>query len=447
LIGVAREDITPPVGIYARNWGAAQHDAAEGIHRPLYATALTLQSTPDDSPFVLIATDLGWWKTREDEWDLRGGLIEALDLDPARVLINLSHTHSCPSQCREDADLPGGELIAPYLDKVREAVIAATREALASRQSATLEWAYGRCDLARDRDLSDPEKSRIVCGFNPAKQADDTLLVGRVTTQDGKVLAVLANYACHPTTLAWQNKLISPDFVGAFNETVEAQTGALSLFLQGASGELQPAECYTGDLEIAEAHGCRLGHATLATLEGMLPANTQLEYSGVVESGAPLATWQRVACEPSTRLEAVQIEVELTLKDLPSLSEIEAQFRACTDRALRERLRRKSRIRRLVGDGASHALPVWIWRAGNALFVAQINEAYSLFQTELRRRFPDKAIVVMNLTNGSSGYLPPQELYDQDVYQVWQSPYERGGLEKLIGSTAHVLDTLCEGTS
>src|SRR5262245_54060804 len=29
-IGVAREDITPPAGIYARNWGASQYDLAEG---------------------------------------------------------------------------------------------------------------------------------------------------------------------------------------------------------------------------------------------------------------------------------------------------------------------------------------------------------------------------------------------------------------------------------
>ena len=35
LIGVARRDVTPPVGIYARMWGAAKHDQAEGVHKPL----------------------------------------------------------------------------------------------------------------------------------------------------------------------------------------------------------------------------------------------------------------------------------------------------------------------------------------------------------------------------------------------------------------------------
>src|SRR3954470_19803721 len=84
LIGVAREDITPPIGIYARSWGAAKHDVAEGIHRPLTLTALTFQSSHEDAPLVLIAADLGWWKSRDDEWHVRGGVIDAMSLDPAR---------------------------------------------------------------------------------------------------------------------------------------------------------------------------------------------------------------------------------------------------------------------------------------------------------------------------------------------------------------------------
>ena len=41
--GLARADITPPVGIYNRMWGAALHDRATGVHRPLLATALWLE--------------------------------------------------------------------------------------------------------------------------------------------------------------------------------------------------------------------------------------------------------------------------------------------------------------------------------------------------------------------------------------------------------------------
>ena len=39
--GVARCDITPPVGIYHRMWGAALHDRSTGVHRPLTATVLS----------------------------------------------------------------------------------------------------------------------------------------------------------------------------------------------------------------------------------------------------------------------------------------------------------------------------------------------------------------------------------------------------------------------
>ena len=37
--GAATRDVSPPVGIYARTWGAATHEAAEGIQRPFAATA------------------------------------------------------------------------------------------------------------------------------------------------------------------------------------------------------------------------------------------------------------------------------------------------------------------------------------------------------------------------------------------------------------------------
>jgi hypothetical protein len=433
-IGFAQSDITPPIGIYARNWGAASHDVAEGIHRPLHARVLALQSDDGETSLLLVSLDLGWWKTREDEWLVRGALLEEFELDEARVLVSLTHTHAGPVFCREDFDKPGGEFIAPYLEKVRAAVLVAARRARGGSTPATLEWAWGKCTLAQNRDLPDPQRERILCGFQPDAEADDTLLVGRVTENEtGKLLCVLANYACHPTTLAWENRLISPDWLGAFYETIETQTGAPALFLQGASGELQPRETFIGDTKIADAQGRQFAFAVLSTLAGMLPPRTALEYSGAVESGAPLAMWQRIPHQANTQLSAKRIEIEMPLKEgLESAPQLQSALDACNDRTLRERLTRKMRVRRTVGEGGSTLLPVWVWQIGDAVFIAQREEAYSFFQKELRAQFPNKAIIVMNLTNGSCGYLPPRNLYDFDIYQVWQTPYARGAAEILL---------------
>jgi hypothetical protein len=322
-IGVARQDITPPIGIYARNWGASSHDQADGVHRPLTLTALTLQSSPSAEPLVLVVMDGTWWKTHEDEWTVRGGVLDALSLDPARMMLHLSHTHSGPSLSRSDHDKPGGAEIAQYLEKVRDAAIAATRHAMQTCSQATLTWDLGSCTLARNRHYFDGERQRFLCGFNPAGQADDTLVVGRVSGDNGEVLATLINYACHPTTLAWQNRLLSPDYVGAMREVLERRfPGAPCLFLQGASGELAPREQYVADTEIADAHGRQLGYSALAVLEGMLPHMTRLEYAGPVESGAPLAIWKRAKQEPDRILGAISREVELPLKKIATLKEI-----------------------------------------------------------------------------------------------------------------------------
>jgi hypothetical protein len=123
--------------------------------------------------------------------------------------------------------------------------------------------------------------------------------------------------------------------------------------------------------------------------------------------------------------------VDLPLKDWPSTAELAAQFAACTDRALAERIRRRLRIREALGDGATFPLEIWGWRVGEALVLGTMAEAYSAIQAGVRAAFPDRAVAWLNLVNGSVGYLPPAPLYDADIYQVWQTPFDRGSLERV----------------
>lgn len=447
-IGVARADITPPVGIYARNWGAAKHDVARAIHRPLTLTALTLATAAGGQPQVLVEADLGGWSSPQNYRDFLSRLCKELSLEPANLIFALSHTHSAPVLMDADNSLQGSGLHQTWMKALFESSVRTVRQALESCFLGRIDWHAGRCSLAANRDLRDPDplRDRIVCGYNPSGEADDTLLVGRITDLDGRLRATLVNYACHPTTLGWENTAISPDYVGAMRDTIQEATNAPALFLLGACGELAPRHQYIDDLDVADSHGRELGFAALSTLHGMEPPGARLAYAEVVESGAPLATWSYVPEETSRHLNAVMTSVTLPLKNWPSAEEIENQLKQCSDRAMEERLRRKLNIRLGLGDSSIFELPIHIWRIGDAVLIGSCCEAYSILQQELRRQFPDTKIVCMNLINGSIGYLPPAQLYDEEVYAVWQTPFERGSYERLFDAMVReVRDVLTEG--
>lgn len=446
-IGIARADITPPVGIYARNWGAARHDVADSIHRPLQLQVLTLQS-PAQRPLVLIDADLGWWRPLTVFQNFQQRLLQELQLEASQLIFALTHTHASPPLMQPDPALPGSELLGPWQEAVYQAALQAVRDALANASDSLLTWHSGSCQLAAVRDLPEPDSQsgRMICGYNPERTADGTLVLGRVTDESGKVRATIVNYACHPTTLAWANTSISPDYIGAMRETMEQSTSATAFFLQGASGELAPRHQYVGDPEVADRHGRQLGHAALAVLHDMEPAGTQLQWTGVMESGAPLAVWEHAAATAAHELQDITAAAELELKDWPSAAELEEQRQECSDRALEERLRRKRDIRRSLGDGQTFSVPVCAWRMGDAVLVGSCCEAYSMLQQELRSRFPERTVICLNLANGSIGYLPPAELYSTDVYPVWQTPFAKGGLERMLEAMILAIEKLLTTT-
>lgn len=442
LIGVAQEDITPPPGIYSRNWGASAYDVAEGIHRPLKLTCITFQSKNNGRSLILISADLGWWRNYREEIAFRTNLLKSLKIEPNQLMFCLTHTHAGPVISPGESDKPGGKYIIPYLESIHHSAIKAVNRALSSSVPSMLTWHYGKCNLATNRDLPDHESDRFLTGFNPAAEADDTLLVGRITDQRNHIIGTIVNYACHPTTLAWENRFISPDYVGAMREIVESATRAPCLFLQGASGELSPAEQYTGDTMVADKNGRQLGYAVMATLENMLPPGKEFSFSGIVESGAPLAVWKQKEYQSPAQLSAKMIDVPLNLKPLSSLAEIERQYNDCEDRVMKERLARKRSIREAIGNGEVAQIPLWVWRLGDSFLVGHPNEAYSGFQKGLRKKLSPKSVAVMNIVNGGVGYLPPHELYDKDIYQEWQTPFAPGSLELLTKTALKVAEEI-----
>ena len=198
---VVRGDITPPIGIYHRMWGAALHDRATGVHRPLEATLLWLEPLLPalGDPQILLGLDHCILDAQELN-GIRNAIHEATGVPYANILVSMSHTHGAGWMSRTRSDLPGGELLAPYLDQLAVQMAELACRARSKIVAATIVYGQGRCDLAAHRDYFDEQGDRFVCGFNPTGQADDTLMLAQITDASGTSLATVVNYACHPTT-------------------------------------------------------------------------------------------------------------------------------------------------------------------------------------------------------------------------------------------------------
>lgn len=441
-VGLAQTPITPPEGIYARLWGSAKHDVADGVDRPMLAKAMVLQGDAASVKLVLVTVDaVALWQEEADR--IRGAIIERLRVLPEHVMVHPSHTHSSPMLARRHADRPGGHLIAPYLDSLPQRCAELALTADASLSPGILSWAYGVCSLAYNRDAVDGPTGRGVCGLNPDRAADHTLLVGRISDAGGALRGVIVNYACHPVSLGGGNRLLSPDYVGPMRELIERETGATCMFLHGASGDLTPRRSYESTVQAAEQNGRELGFAALATLGGMLPPATSLEYQGIEESGTALGVWRTAGkAFVSADLNAESTRLRLTLKDLPTRETILAKKQSSTERYELERLERMLAIKDRLGNDSAGSLPVTVWRVGEAFLIATAGEPYSRFQIDLRSRFPTSAVAVLNLTNGATNYLPEASAYERDNYPARVTEYAAGCLEQSIEQTAMIMDRM-----
>ena len=101
MAGVARRNITPPVGASMAGYAGRDH-GAEGVHDELWVRALFLCDGTNCA--ALLCRDV--LDTQAGEMDLLSEVFEQrLGLAPDRLFIGNTHTHSGPStSCAEDAD-------------------------------------------------------------------------------------------------------------------------------------------------------------------------------------------------------------------------------------------------------------------------------------------------------------------------------------------------------
>jgi neutral/alkaline ceramidase-like enzyme len=465
LAGVARADITPPVGIAHLNWGSQTHITAEGID-PLGMKATAVVLSDGRQKFAMVDVDV-LHIHRLDDVSKRASELTGIPADHIRL--GATHTHSGPvlSLVRGPvgADLSIYEKkVWSYWDILADKIVGAIVEANSKLQPAHMYGSRGTGTININRRLRASAGRPAGVGFNPDGFLDRELVTFRIDNAQGKPLAVIANFQCHGTVMAWENKLITPDWIGMTRKVVEdSLPGAKCLFFQGAAGNQGPVEGFTGDLSVAHRLGAILGHQVSALALQTETVRREPKFEFFVESTAFLARqpW-RVAGPRDATLKFTSRVLDLPPRTY-SRDEIanmellvaDAEKRLEGARAGGDQSRiyqagaRHRRLRDLLAmwkdtrDPAPKKVRVQILRIGDLALVSMPGEAFAEIGVAIKKASPFAFTMFCGYSNGEGGdYMPIESEYPHGGYEVERTPFGVKAAEKLIRETVALYPTV-----
>ncbi|HVU87024.1 MAG TPA: neutral/alkaline non-lysosomal ceramidase N-terminal domain-containing protein [Pirellulales bacterium] len=372
--GVAVVDITPPPG--QTMWGYANRpQPATGKLDPLMGRVVVLACGP--TRVALVTLDLG--RTPED---LLLAELRERTLSKHRIgdlFVTASHTHAAPSLESLDGK-PNS-----YGPTVIDALDRAIDQAADNLVPVTIGVGRGTVDLAHNRRHFLPD-GRVAMQWRnaehePTSPVDKEYVVVRLDRADGKPLAVLLHYACHPVVLGPDNLEYSADFVGEACRGVEAQVGAPCLYLQGGCGNINPYVDKTprsdGGVELMRKMGQTLAAAVVETAKEIEPMATQPD---------------------AIKFDAHPVSVRLRwdVKDPDVAAVLSKMYGARFDRYLAPMLQ----------EGRVRPILTTLLIGKEIALCGMPGEFFVQFQTDLKEHSPVPTTLLVGYTNGYHAYFP-----------------------------------------
>ena len=238
VAGVGKAEITPPVGTPLAGYGARAGKPSTGVHDPTEARALIIDNGVEKVAFVSV-DHLGYDHAMVER--IRSIASAATEIKPDRIFVMSSHTHAGGGAYLEIFPILAGrydpKIRAFYEERAAEAIVRANRDLKPARIAVGAGEARG---ISRFRSKWPPD--------GPVYPEVGVIRIDSAAT--GKPIAVLMNFAAHPTVLGAKNFEFSADYVGYARSALEKMMGGevMAIFANGAQGTIAP-HAFQGNTE------------------------------------------------------------------------------------------------------------------------------------------------------------------------------------------------------
>ena len=423
--GASVADITP------RSWplpqiGSFRYRPASGAHDPLHARALVLRRSESTVAIALVDSCYIPRQTVEEAKQL---VQEAIGLEPERILVAATHTHSAPPPA-VGVGLRGLEPEATeenerlYSELLVRGIASAIVGGFENLTPAEVGWAtdiladevFNRRWHMKDGTIPpDPfgettDRVRMNPPFaspdlvRPSGPVDPEVVILSVRTTAGKPIALLANYSLHYVG-GIPEGLVSGDYFGEFARIVESRLdpdeGPVAILSNGTSGNINNLDfsrprTRREPFEQVRRVAAKLADVVMKAYDGI--DHVQEAYVGAAQSELVLDRRK-----PAPRILAQSRDL---LADPP---------RSATARQL-------IYARRAVDlhegpDRVSVALQAF--RIGGLGIASLPFETFVETGLAIKEHSPLRPTFTISLANGAEGYLPTPEHHELGGYETW----------------------------
>ncbi len=398
--GVAKAVITPQTPLWMAGYGG-RTAPAEGKFHDLWIRVLAVEAENGHRGIILSSDTLGIPQTIYEDVVARSK--ERFQLDRSQLMLHASHTHCGPvlRQALPDIyplDDAQRKSVEEYSGWLTTTIVSTIEAALRDLQPAELSHGIGQADFAVNRRTNrEPDVPQLREADRLLGPVDHSVPVLAVKRADGQLAALVFGYACHNTTLSFQQWC--GDYAGFAQYNLEASyPGVVAMFAMGCGADQNPLPRRT--VELCQNYGRRLSEAVDAVL------------AGGMETLAP-------------QLETAVELIPLTYAPLPAPERMQAMIKGSGYTQ-----RWASRIQQRVDSGEAlpktYPYPVQAWRLGTDLiWITLGGEVVVDYSLRLKATHGGK-MWVSSYVNDVMAYIPSERVLLEGGYEGQSSMYVYG---------------------
>ncbi len=409
-VGAARVDITPaPDAALPMSGYGGRTQGFQRIHDHIYVRAIVLSDGSRRAAILaweLIGMPTPVWA------DLSQRIAKETGIPVDNLMLAGVHDHGAPSLAGmydEDKNpVPG---TVAYTAQVENNAVEAVRRAISNLQPAKVGFGTGKAYVNINRCEYFPKEGWWWIGYNPDGPSDKTVAVIKFTDLAGKPLALLINYAVHGVVMGFENLAITGDLPGATSRYVEQYYQGKVETRTNAGGDLEPAPQEKTD----DDNPVAIWTSGAAGDQNPLVIDPHEDFTMVEGLG-------RILAQEVLRVANRKITVMSTKARISSAQ----QVITCPGRTVDPGERPRTAY--TFHDSPPVPIRLSMVRVNDLVLAGVSGEVFNSIYQRLRDQSPVNIMMVTH-ANGSSGYIPSDDAFDDVGYEVTSSSLKRGCAE------------------